>query len=191
MIMRKYLTIYFLAASNLISLGQIVGPHGEGSVVFGSAGGKWQKAFITDQSSGESSTAYSLDAESAVVEAGTTRHPRIVFSCQRSGEFDGVWIRTDTIVANRPYSVIEYPSGWSQISTPSNNSGGQSWTTSIASNGSDFVADQKIISSFIAHKRFVIRFVSASGETITDEYVTNGLSIKSLKTECPSLFSKK
>jgi hypothetical protein len=54
----------FLVGSSLFSLAQTVTePYGDGSVVFGSTGGKWQRAVITDQLTGESSTAYSLDAE--------------------------------------------------------------------------------------------------------------------------------
>jgi len=61
--MKKLIGIHFILVSSVISLAQaIAGPHGEGSVVFRSAGGRWEKAVITDQLTGESSTAYSLEA---------------------------------------------------------------------------------------------------------------------------------
>jgi hypothetical protein len=57
-IVRKFIAIYFLMGSSVIFFAQTVPwPHGEGSVSFRSAGGKWQRAMITDQLTGESSTA--------------------------------------------------------------------------------------------------------------------------------------
>jgi hypothetical protein len=61
----------------------------------------------------------------------------------------------------------------------------------IAKNGSDFLTDKGIISDFVAHKKFVIKFASASGDQITDEYLTDGLSVKSLRADCPALFKKR
>ena len=88
-IMRNFIAIYALVGSSMFSLAQTVTePHGEGSVVFGSPGGKWQKVVITDQLTGESSTAYSLDAETSAIDTENKRHPRIAFSCHKSGEFD-------------------------------------------------------------------------------------------------------
>ena len=100
--MRNFIAIYALVGSSLFSLAQTVTqPHGEGSVVFGSPGGKWQKAVITDRLTGESSTAYSLDAETSATDIENKRRPRIAFSCQKSGEFERVQIRTGTVIANR------------------------------------------------------------------------------------------
>ncbi len=108
--MRNFIAIYALVGSSLFSLAQTVTqPHGEGSVVFGSPGGKWQKAVITDQLTGESSTAYSLDAETSATDIENKRHPRIAFSCQKSGEFERVQIRTGTVIANQSDSISESP----------------------------------------------------------------------------------
>src|SRR6202041_1608976 len=100
--MKRLIGIYVLLGFTIGSVAQnIVGPQGEGSVVFRSPGGRWQEAVITDQLTGESSTAYSLEAEPGRTDARGGRHPRIVFSCQQSGKFDGIWIRTGTVVANQ------------------------------------------------------------------------------------------
>jgi hypothetical protein len=118
--MKKLIAIYALASSSMVSLAQsFEKPRGEASVVFESAGGKWQKAVITDQSTGESSAAYSLDAEPSVTDTATERHPRIAFYCQKSGEFDRFRIRTDTAIANQATSVSAYSLGWGQLSTRS------------------------------------------------------------------------
>jgi hypothetical protein len=53
------------------------------------------------------------------------------------------------------------------------------------------VADEGIIPDLVGHKRFVIRFRSASGATIVDQYLTEGLSIRSLKSDCSALFAKR
>jgi hypothetical protein len=45
-----------------------------------------------------------------------------------------------------------------------------------------------MIFDLMAHKKLVVRFASASGYTITDEYLTVGLLVKALKTDCPALF---
>ena len=190
--MRHFIAIYALVGSSMFSLAQTVTePHGEGSVVFGSPGGKWQKAVITDQLTGESSTAYSLDAETSATDIENKRHPRIVFSCQKSGEFDRVQIRTGTVIANQSDSISESSPGWARVSTHSEHQRTRNWTADIAKNGSDFLADKTIISDFVTHKNFVIRFASASGDTITDEYLTGGLSIESLRADCPALFKRK
>jgi hypothetical protein len=76
------------------------------------------------------------------------------------------------------------------VSTHSEHRGTRTWTADIAKNGSDFLADKGIISDFLAHKKFVIRFASASGDTITDEYHTDGLSIEALRADCPALLKK-
>jgi hypothetical protein len=190
--MKKLIAIYALASSSLVSLAQsLEKPHGEASVVFESAGGKWQKAVITDQSTGESSVAYSLDAEPSVTDTATERHPRIAFYCQKSGEFDLFRIRTDTAIANQATSVSAYSLGWGQLSTRSDDQQIKTRTADIARNGSDFLIDKGIVFDLMAHKKLVVRFASASGYTITDEYLTAGLSIKSLKTDCPALFKDK
>jgi hypothetical protein len=190
--MKNLIAIYALVASSMFSLAQtITEPHGEGSVVFESPGGKWQKAVITDQLTGESSAAYSLDAETSAADSGNKRHPRIAFSCRKSGEFDRVQIRTGTAIANQSHSIFESSLGWARVSTYSEHRGARTWTADIAKNGSDFLADKGIISDFLARKKFGISFASASGDTITDEYLTDGLSIASLRTDCPVLFKKK
>jgi hypothetical protein len=59
--MKNSIAIYALLGSSMLSQAQrLTEPHGEGSVVFGSPGGKWQKAAITDGLTGEYSAAYSL-----------------------------------------------------------------------------------------------------------------------------------
>jgi hypothetical protein len=190
--MRNFIAIYALVGSSIFPLAQTVTePHGEGSVVFGSPGGKWQKAVITDQLTGESSTAYSLDAETSASDIESKRHPRIVFSCQKSGESDRVQIRTGTVIANRSDSISESSPGWAWVSTHSEHQRARTLTPDIAKNGSDFLADERIISDFVTHKKFVIRFAAASGDTITDEYLTGGLSIESLRADCPALFRKR
>ena len=119
-IMKRFIAVYVLLGSSMISLEQtIAGPHGEGSVVFGSAGGRWRKAVITDQLTGESSAMYSLEAETGATDARTRRHPRVAFSCQQSGKFDGVRIRTGTVVANQYPGLTEPSSGRAQVSTRS------------------------------------------------------------------------
>jgi hypothetical protein len=116
--MKKLIAIYALASSSIVSLAQsFEKPRGEASLAFESAGGKWQKAVITDQSTGESSVAYSLDAEPSVTDTATERHPRIAFYCQKSGEFDLFRIRTDTAIANQATSVSAYSLGWGHLST--------------------------------------------------------------------------
>jgi hypothetical protein len=190
--MKKLLIVFALAGSSLISLAQTVSePHGEGSVVFGSGGGKWQKAVITDELTGDTSTAYSLDAETSATNAGIVRHPRIAFSCQKSCELDRIRIRTGTVIAIQSPSVSDYSFGLARVSTYSDGQKIRTWTADIAKNGSDFLADKEIITEFLAHKRFVIRFTNASGDTIIDQYLTAGLSIDSLKADCPSFFKKR
>jgi hypothetical protein len=189
--MRRLIAVYALVGSSLISLAQTIAlPRGEGSVVFESAGGKWQKAVITDQVTGESSMAFSLEAETSTTDSGIERHPRIAFSCQKSGKFDHVRIRTGTIIANQSHSGSEHSSGWALVSTSSDDQEIHAWIADIAKNGSDFLPDKTIISDFVDHKKFVIRFASASGDTITDKYLTDGLSIELLKVDCPVLFKK-
>jgi hypothetical protein len=62
--MKNLIAICALLGSSMLSQAQtLTEPHGEGSVVFGSPAGKWQKAVIADGLTGESSAAYSLDAE--------------------------------------------------------------------------------------------------------------------------------
>src|SRR5580704_16509773 len=115
--MKRLVGVYVLLGFTMGSLAQnIVGPHGEGSVVFRSAGGRWQEAVITDQLTGESSTAYSLEAEPKATDARARRHPRIVFSCQQSGKLDGIWIRTGTVVANQFPRHNAHSSGRAQVS---------------------------------------------------------------------------
>src|ERR1700733_3043855 len=187
--MKKLIAIYALASSGMVSLAQSVEkPRGEASVIFESAGGKWQKALITDQSTGESSVAYSLDAEPSVADTATERHPRIAFYCQKSGEFARFRIRTGTAIANQATSASADSLGWAQLSTRSDDQQIKIRTADIARNGSDFLMDKAMIFDLLAHKKLVVRFVSASGYTITDEYLTAGLLIKSLKTDCPALF---
>jgi hypothetical protein len=78
-------------------------PRGEASVVFESAGGKWQKVLITDQSNGESSVAYSLDAEPSVADTATERHPRIAFTVKNQASL------TDFGFAQAPPSQTKLP----------------------------------------------------------------------------------
>jgi hypothetical protein len=187
--MKKLIAIYALASSSMAFLAQSVEkPRGEASVVFESAGGKWQKVLITDQSNGESSVAYSLDAEPSVADTATERHPRIAFYCQKSGEFDRFRIRTGTAIANQATSASAYSLGWAQLSTRSDDQQIKTRTADIARNGSDFLMDKGMIFDLMAHKKLVVRFASASGYTITDEYLTVGLLVKALKTDCPALF---
>jgi hypothetical protein len=183
-----YALLLFAAIASAQSLSK---PYGEGSVTFESAGGKWQKAIITDELTGETSSAYSLDAEVSAPGISAARHPRITFSCQKRGKFGDVEIRTGTVVANQSHNVTGASLGWARVSIRSDNQEIQPWTARIAKNGSYLLADQRIISDFLTHNRFAIRFASASGVTITDEYLTEGLSIKSLKTDCPALFKKR
>jgi hypothetical protein len=190
--MKRLIGVYVLLGFTMGSLAQsIVGPHGEGSVVFRSPGGRWQEAVITDQLTGESSTAYSLEAEPGGTDARAGRHPRIVFSCQQSGKFDGIWIRTGTVVANQSPSPGDHSSGRAQVSSRSDRQKTKTWIADIAGGGSDLVADEGIIPDLVSHKRFVIRFRSASGATIVDQYLTEGLSIRSLKSDCSALFAKR
>jgi hypothetical protein len=190
--MKNLVAIYALLGSSMLSQAQtLTEPHGEGSVVFGSPGGKWQKAIITDGLTGESSAAYSLDAEPSANDIGNERHPRIAFSCQKSGEFDRVQIRTGTMIANQSQTISNASLGWALVSTRSEHQGTRTWTADIAKNGSDFLADKVVISEFLDHKKFAIRFTAASGDTITDKYSTSGLSINSLRVDCPALFKRR
>jgi hypothetical protein len=190
--MRKLIAVYVLTASSMISLSQTIAePRGEVSVVFRSAGGKWQKVMITDKLTGEFSTAYSLEAETSATDIETDRHPRIAFSCQKSGKFDRVRFRTGTVIANQSHSVSDYSVGCARVSIRSDDHEAKTWNADIAKNGSDLLADKNIISDFVAHKKFEIRFATASGNTITDEYLTDGLSIRLLKADCPSSFKER
>lgn len=190
--MKNLIAIYALVGSSVFSLAQtITKPHGEGSVVFESPGGKWQKAVITDQLTGESSAAYSLDAETSESDIENERHPRIAFSCQNSAEFEGIQIRTGIALAIQSHTLSQSSVGWARVSTHSEKRRTRTWTADIAKNGSDFLADKRVISEFLGHKKFVISFTSVSGDTITDEYLTDGLSIRSLRVDCPSLFKRR
>jgi len=190
--MKKLIVVYVLLGFSMVSLAQtVVVPHGEGSVVFRSPGGRWQEAMITDQLTRESSTAYSLEAEPGGTDARTGRHPRIVFSCRQSGKFDGIWIRTGMVVANQFPNPSDHSSGRTQVSTRIDDKKMKLWSAGIAGDGSDLVADEGIIADLVGHNRFVIRFTSASGATIVDQYLTKGLSIRSLKTDCSALFAKR
>lgn len=75
--------------------------------------GWWQVANSNDygQIAGELSTAYSLEAETAAIDVRIGRHPRIVFSCEQSGRFDGVRIRTGLVLANQYPGLAVYSSG--------------------------------------------------------------------------------
>jgi hypothetical protein len=127
-----------------------------------------------------------------VTDVGTQRHPRIAFYCQKSSkQQDRVRIRTGTVIANQSHSVSDSSSGSALVSTRSDDQGVQIWTADIANNGSDFLTDPRIIFEFLAHKKFVITFASASEGTIVDEYLTHGLSIRSLRTDCPRLFTER
>jgi len=190
--MKNLIAIYALLGSSVSSQAQtLTEPHGEGSVVFRSPGGKWQEAVITDGLTGESSAAYSLEAEPSANDIRDNRHPRIAFSCQKSGEFDRVQIRTGTMIANQSHTIYNSSPGWALVSTRSGHQGARTWTVDIAKNGSDFLADKVIISEFLNHKKFTIRFTSASGDAITDKYSTGGLSIDSLRVDCPACFKRR
>jgi hypothetical protein len=190
--MRKFISVYILISSSLISLAQTVAePQGGASVVFASAGGRWEKATITDQLSGETSTTYSLDAATPSTFTGMKRHPRIVLTCRKSGQFDRVRIRTGIVVANLSNSVSDHSFGWSRVSMRIDDREIQVWRVGITKNGSDFSIDGRIIFDLAAHERFSIRFVSPSGNTITDDYLTRGLPVESLRADCPSLFRRR
>jgi hypothetical protein len=85
----------------------------------------------------------------------------------------------------------DHPSGRAQVSSRSDSQKTKTWIADIAGGGSDLVAHESIISDLVGHKRFVIRFRSASGATIVDQYLSEGLSIRSLKSDCSALFAKK
>jgi hypothetical protein len=190
--MKRLICVYVLLTCSVVSLAQtIIGPHGEGSVVFESPGGRWEKAVITDQLTGESSTVYSLEAEPGGTDARTRRHPRIALSCQRSGKVDRIWIRTGTIIANQFLNPSDHSSGRAQVSSRIDDQEIKLWSAGIAGDGSDLVADEGIILDLVSHRKFVIRFTSASGMTIVDQYLTEGLSIRSLKADCSALFAKR
>jgi hypothetical protein len=188
LMIRKLIAICVVTASSISLAQTIAEPRGEASLVFGLAGGKWQKVMITDALTGELSTAYSLEAEASATDIETGRHPRIAFYCQKSGEFDHVRIRTGTVVANQSHSVSDDSVGSARVSIRSDDHEAKMWNADIAKNGSDLLAGKSIISDFLAHKKIDIRFVTASGNTITDEYLTDGLSRQSLKADCPSFF---
>jgi hypothetical protein len=191
-VMKRLIGVYVLLIFSVVSLAQtIAAPHGEGSVVFRSPGGRWEKAVITDQLTGESSTAYSLEADSGAIDASTGRHPRITFSCQQSGKFDGIRIRTGIVVVNQSPGQGDNPPGQTLVSSRSDHEKLKLWTAGIAGDGSVLVADENIIPDLVGHKRFVVRFTSASGATIVDQYSIEGLSIRSLKTDCSALFAKR
>ena len=192
--MKRHIGVYVLLGFTMGSLAlaqNIVGPHGEGSVVFKSPGGRWQEAVITNQLTGESSTAYSLEGEPSGSDSRAGRHPRIVFSCQQSGKFDGVWIRTGTVVANQFPSSSDHSSGRAQVSSRSDRQETKTWIAGIAGDGSDLVLDPGIIPDIVGHKKFVLRFRAASGATIVDQYLTEGLPIRLLKSDCSVHFSKR
>jgi hypothetical protein len=190
--MKNLIAICALLGSSILSQAQtLTEPHGEGSVVFRAPGGKWQEAVITDGLTGESSAAYSLDAEASANDIGNKRHPRIAFSCQKSGEFDRVQIRTGTVIATQSLPISNSSVVWALVSTRSEHQGTRTWIADIAENGTDFLVDKVIISEFLAHKKFTIRFTSASGDTIIDEYSTGGLSIDSLRVDCPAFFKRR
>jgi hypothetical protein len=132
-----------------------------------------------------------LDAEPSVTDTATERHPRIAFYCQKSGDLDRFRIRTDITIANQSTNISAYSLGWAQLSTRSDDRKMKTRTANIARNGSDFLLDKPMIFDLMAHKKLVVRFASASGGTITDEYLTVGLLIDSLKTDCPTLFKGK
>jgi hypothetical protein len=131
---------------------------------------------------GETSAAYSLDAETSATAHGIDRHPRIEFSCERPGKVDNVRIRTGAVIADQSNRVPDYSSA--RVSIQTEHQEIQTWSVVVAKNGSDLLIDKQAISDFLTHKRFVIKFVSASGAEISDEYVTKGLSMKSLKEDC-------
>jgi hypothetical protein len=191
-IMNKLIAIFILIGSSMIFLAQTTAePQGEASVVFESAGGKWQRARITDQLTGETSTAYLLDAETPSTLIETKRHPRMVFTCQNSGQFDGLRIRTGTIVASHSDGTSDHFGGRTRVSSRIDDQKIQTWTADVAKTGSDLFTKEGTVIDLAAHKRFVIRFASASGKIITDEYLTDGLSIELLKADCPAFFRKR
>jgi hypothetical protein len=190
--MKRLIGVCVLLGITLASLAQnVVLPRGAGSVVFRSPGGRWQEAVITDDFTGETSTSYSLEAETGGTDGGAGRHPRISFTCQQSGKFDGIWIRAGTVVAKQFPSLNDHSSGRIQVSSRSDSQKTKTWIADIAGGGLDLVADEGIISDLVGHKRFVVRFISASGATIVDQYLTEGLSIRSLKSDCSALFVKR
>jgi len=187
--MRKLVVFLAVGACSLMCQAQNAAwPIGAGSVSFESAGGHWQKAVITDQPTGETSEAYSLEADTSYSDVDVTRRPSIVFSCEQSGGFSGVRIRTGAAVASEPRSISGKPSRKTDVVTWTDHQNSRAWTVEIAANGSDLLFDKVIMSELLMHKTFAIRYVSARGVSITDEYVIEGLSVDSLKADCAELF---
>lgn len=134
---------------------------------------------------------YSLEGEPGEVDAGTARHPRIVFSYQQPEKFEGIRILTGTAVSNQFPGLVENSLGQTSVSSRSDHEQMKIWIARIAGDGSVLVADKKIISDLVGHKRFVISFTSTSGEIMVDRYLTAGLSIKSLRIDCSALFPRR
>ena len=155
-----------------------------------SAGGKWQKTNVTDKLTGETSTAYTLEGEALTAGAGIERRPRIVFFCKKSENLGRVQIYTGTVIENQSHHYSQYQHGWAMVTYRSDDQKLQSRPADIAMDGATLLADSEIISDFVAHKKFFIQYPSASGHMVTDEYLTGGLSVDSLKADCPSLFKK-
>jgi hypothetical protein len=160
-------------------------------VTFESAGGNWQKAIITDGPTGVTTAAYSLDAETSAAGPGLDRHPRIEFSCEKPGKVDNVRIRTGTLIAILANRVSDDSTGSARVSIQIDDKAIETRTVIVAKNGSDFLIRKEVVSDLLAHKRFVVRFVSVSRGEITDEYVVGGLAIKSLNADCFRSLKKK
>lgn len=142
-VMKRLIGVYLLLVFSVSRAQTTLGPHGQGSVVFRSPGGRWGEAVITDQLTGETSTAYSLEAEPVGADARTGRHPRIVFSCQQSGKFDAIRIQTGMVVANQSPDLKNNSPGQAQVSSRSDHEKMKLWTAGIAGDGSVLVADKK------------------------------------------------
>lgn len=178
--MSKFITICTLIACCAVGTSQTIE----------SAGGKWQKTTVINKLTGETNTVYSLDAEAPAPDTGIERRPRIAFSCRRSGKFGSVLIYTGTVIENQSHYISDSSSGWVKVSYRSDDQKVQTRPADIAKDGSTLLADKGIISDFVAYKKIVIQFPSASGYMVTDEYLTEGLSVESLKADCPTLFKR-
>ena len=187
--MKKFIVSIVLGVCSLISQAQnVISPSGGGTVSFGSAGGGWQRAVITDQPTGEVTEAYSLEAEIPGRDVEVTRHPSIMFSCKQSKGFSGVRIRTGSLVASEHLQTSGRPYRQTHVLTWTDHQKSHIWTVNIAANGSDLLFDKRIMSELMMHTEFSIRYVSAGGDSITDEYITKGLAADSLKADCVRIF---
>jgi hypothetical protein len=95
------------------------------------------------------------------------------------------------MIATQSLPISNSSVDWALVSTRGEHQGTRTWIADIAENGTDFLVDKVIISEFLAHKKFTIRFTSASGMSIIDKYSIGGLSIDSLRVDCPAFFKRR